>query len=373
MKPFLIILLLFPFFVEAQESIVHEQIINFATNEAKLSEADKATLKNLNSSLASQGTLSYRIYGHTDNVGSARSNKRLSLMRAEAVKKALVDGGVASGSVQYFGLSFDQPISDNASEDGRKMNRRVELKVFKVMDKPVKDEVIKPTITNATISGSVNSAKTGALAKAIVKFTSKGNVQTATTDANGKYSISLPSNITYDVSTEYAGHFGYNKSVPAYENITHDIILSPLEENTKIKISDLNFLSNKSTISPNSKSALDFMTQQLKSNALCYEVGGHVYAPSGSNASDPYFQDLSLARAVTVYDYFVSHGIDEVRITPVGFGITQPLIADAKTTADYLANMRVEVKILNCDKVKQLKAAEMKSNIDRVRNSPLFK
>jgi outer membrane protein OmpA-like peptidoglycan-associated protein len=69
-----------------------------------------------------------RIEGHTDNVGSAVKNQLLSENRAKAVEKALKDLGLGETVVfQVKGLGLTQPIADNATEEGRSKNRRVEI------------------------------------------------------------------------------------------------------------------------------------------------------------------------------------------------------------------------------------------------------
>jgi outer membrane protein OmpA-like peptidoglycan-associated protein len=67
------------------------------------------------------------IEGHTDNVGSASFNERLSLQRAEYVKSALLQRGIAESRMKAIGLGQSQPIATNSSEAGRQKNRRVEI------------------------------------------------------------------------------------------------------------------------------------------------------------------------------------------------------------------------------------------------------
>ncbi|HON19224.1 MAG TPA: OmpA family protein, partial [Salinivirgaceae bacterium] len=76
-------------------------------------------------------TLVIEISGHTDNVGSAASNKRLSEQRAKAVVDYLVSKGIPASRLQYKGYGFEQPIADNSTEEGRAANRRVEFKILK--------------------------------------------------------------------------------------------------------------------------------------------------------------------------------------------------------------------------------------------------
>ncbi len=354
--------LLLPLLLKAQESLVQEQLIYFESNKSNLNEDDKMKLEAFNTSLASNGDLKYKIYGHCDNVGSKSANQRLSIQRAKAVKAILVKNGVASNKIQYEGLSFDQPASDNATEDGRKMNRRVELKVYKVSN------------TSSKISGNVKSSKLGNLFKAIVKFKGESNTLTANTDAQGRYTIALPTNENYTVTVDFPSHFGFNKSLVTSGDMTLDITLEPLEENQKIKLSDLNFLSNKAVVSPKSMPTLDFINSQMQKDAkVCFEIGGHVNRPFNIDPNDTYLLDLSLARAVTVYDYLSTHGISKERMTPKGYGFEQMVKPQASDVNDILANMRVEIKVLNCDQVKKLILAEDANNINRVRLSNLFK
>ena len=69
------------------------------------------------------------IVGHTDNVGSASYNQGLSERRANSVQVFLVSQGVKAGRLKTVGMSFDDPVASNDSEEGRAMNRRVELHI----------------------------------------------------------------------------------------------------------------------------------------------------------------------------------------------------------------------------------------------------
>jgi outer membrane protein OmpA-like peptidoglycan-associated protein len=72
-------------------------------------------------------TLKLRIEGHTDNVGGAAANRKLSEDRAQAVRNWLVQKGVRAANLSAAGFGDAKPVADNGSEDGRSRNRRVEL------------------------------------------------------------------------------------------------------------------------------------------------------------------------------------------------------------------------------------------------------
>jgi len=65
------------------------------------------------------------IEGHSDNVGSAENNKKLSLKRANAVVSYLVLKGISKNRFTVRGMGADYPIADNRTEEGRAKNRRV--------------------------------------------------------------------------------------------------------------------------------------------------------------------------------------------------------------------------------------------------------
>ena len=69
------------------------------------------------------------IYGHTDNVGDSLHNVDLSKRRARAVKDMLVRLGVESSRIKTDGFGPSQPKAPNTTEEGRLMNRRVEVKL----------------------------------------------------------------------------------------------------------------------------------------------------------------------------------------------------------------------------------------------------
>lgn len=72
-----------------------------------------------------------RVEGHTDSVGEADANLQLSQQRAEAVAVALAERGVPKEAMEAIGFGEVRPIADDASEDGRRRNRRVELRLLK--------------------------------------------------------------------------------------------------------------------------------------------------------------------------------------------------------------------------------------------------
>jgi OOP family OmpA-OmpF porin len=71
------------------------------------------------------------VEGHTDNLGSARNNEKLSRDRALAVVMRLVENGVTARRLTAVGYGAEHPIDDNATPDGRRNNRRVEFRIVR--------------------------------------------------------------------------------------------------------------------------------------------------------------------------------------------------------------------------------------------------
>ena len=68
--------------------------------------------------------------GHTDNVGSAEYNKRLSMQRAQVVMNYLLKKGIKKSRMKAMGYGFDRPIDTNETDEGRAHNRRTEFTII---------------------------------------------------------------------------------------------------------------------------------------------------------------------------------------------------------------------------------------------------
>lgn len=69
------------------------------------------------------------VVGHTDAIGSASFNQRLSEERAEAIRQVLIKNGVNANVIFTRGLGESEPAADNATREGRAKNRRVEITI----------------------------------------------------------------------------------------------------------------------------------------------------------------------------------------------------------------------------------------------------
>jgi OmpA-OmpF porin, OOP family len=102
--------------------------ILFDTAKATIKPESAGTLAIIAEALKAEADLKIEIQGHTDNVGAAATNLKLSQDRAAAVKAYLVQtGGIAAARLTTAGLGDTKPVADNKTEEGRAQNRRVEL------------------------------------------------------------------------------------------------------------------------------------------------------------------------------------------------------------------------------------------------------
>ena len=67
------------------------------------------------------------VEGHTDNAGPPAHNQALSEARAREVVRTITAQGIAADRLQAAGFGQSKPLADNATEQGRATNRRVEL------------------------------------------------------------------------------------------------------------------------------------------------------------------------------------------------------------------------------------------------------
>lgn len=104
--------------------------ITFQTDSYNLRSDFYPVLNSVGEVLAKYADTTIRLTGHTDNTGSRQYNQTLSERRAASVSDYLVTRNVARQRMLVQGMSFDQPIADNGTAEGRAQNRRVELYIL---------------------------------------------------------------------------------------------------------------------------------------------------------------------------------------------------------------------------------------------------
>jgi flagellar motor protein MotB len=103
---------------------------NFDNGKASLQEGSFKVLDELVALLNRKDDERIELGGHTDNVGSAASNLKLSLDRANTVRDYLISKGIDSSRIEAKGYGSTKPIADNKTAAGRAENRRTEVTIL---------------------------------------------------------------------------------------------------------------------------------------------------------------------------------------------------------------------------------------------------
>lgn len=101
--------------------------ILFDTGKATIKPESQKIVGEIAALLKGNPELRVSIEGHTDNTGTPQGNKTLSDARAKAVVEAVAGMGVDAARMSAVGWGQDKPVADNATEEGRARNRRVEI------------------------------------------------------------------------------------------------------------------------------------------------------------------------------------------------------------------------------------------------------
>lgn len=101
--------------------------ILFDFDKFELKDVAKTNIQSLAGSLNQYPGTDVKVIGHTDSRGTEEYNMTLSQKRAAAVKAYAVSQGVPSARLITVGKGFAEPIADNATDEGRAANRRVEI------------------------------------------------------------------------------------------------------------------------------------------------------------------------------------------------------------------------------------------------------
>ncbi|MBU0507648.1 OmpA family protein [bacterium] len=101
--------------------------ITFDTGKSTIKDESQPILEQMVDLMKNNPELKVEIQGHTDNVGKADANLKLSDERAQAVMRVLLDHEIAADRMTAKGYGDTRPVADNATDEGKAKNRRVEL------------------------------------------------------------------------------------------------------------------------------------------------------------------------------------------------------------------------------------------------------
>ncbi len=202
-----------------------------------------------------------------------------------------------------------------------------------------------------TVSGKIIDSKTGepigGVPVKIERLPDGVPIGEVTAKEDGSYSFVLRPGARFGISAELDGFISINENIDlndTEESVTMDmdLKLSPIEVGQPIVINNIFFAVNKAELTTASYSELERILEYLTSGRIeKIEVSGH----SSSDGDYNYNVALSKRRANSVYQFFISNGIDKSRVESVGYGPDQP-IASNSTLEGRQKNRRVEFKVL---------------------------
>jgi outer membrane protein OmpA-like peptidoglycan-associated protein len=201
------------------------------------------------------------------------------------------------------------------------------------------------------VKGIVRDAKTGVKLHADMELSDLSTgavvVRSFSDATSGEFLLSLPSGHDYALSVSRQGYLYYSLHFtpgPGKDRFKPEIIsveLQPVAIGQSIILHNIFFDTDKYTLRKVSCVELDKLVLFLKANPkLKIEIGGH----TDNEGSESYNLQLSAARANTVSEYLINHGIDVIRLSSKGYGETKPI--DTNDTPEGKANnRRTEFKI----------------------------
>jgi OmpA-OmpF porin, OOP family len=203
------------------------------------------------------------------------------------------------------------------------------------------DIYLTPIAKKLILAGTVFDVKTNKPVNAKLEATLK-------TDKKVNYKVQVNSG-QYEQEIQKLGRYMFSASAEGYLNnidsvdvisddvtpVLKDIFLQPIEVGLTVRLKNIYFDFDKTTLKKESFVELNKVVDFLKQNPMVeIEIAGH----TDSKGSDDYNLNLSQGRSQSVVDYIVSQGIDSFRLTAHGYGETKPV--DTNDTDDGRANNR---------------------------------
>jgi OOP family OmpA-OmpF porin len=207
---------------------------------------------------------------------------------------------------------------------------------------------LTPVAKQLMLMGNVLDLKTQKMIPAKVSGTLKNDRKTNfKLDAtDGKYETAIPKLGWYILTASASGYVNATDSIWINSDevtpLTKDIYLQPIEVGLTVRLKNIYFDFDKTTLKSQSFVELNKVVDFLKQNQTVeIEISGH----TDNKGSDEYNQTLSQGRSQAVVDYLIGQGIDSYRLTAHGYGESKPI--DTNETDEGRANnRRVEFTIV---------------------------
>lgn len=211
----------------------------------------------------------------------------------------------------------------------------------------IADIYLAPIPKKLMLAGTVFDSKTNEPIKARVNATYKETNSSRNLDApKGNYEMEINDMGWYVFNASAEGYLNAADSIEVINNeinpLIKDLYLNKIEVGVTVRLKNIYFDFDKTTLKSESFVELDKVVDLLKSNpSVEIEISGH----TDSKGSDDYNLNLSQGRSQSVVDYLISQGIESYRLSAQGYGETKPI--DSNDTEEGRANnRRVEFTVL---------------------------
>lgn len=208
--------------------------------------------------------------------------------------------------------------------------------------------LLKPVAKKLIVMGNVYDKKTEKLIAAKVDVTLRQDRKTTfkVPAEKGAFEKEVPKLGWYMLSANAEGYLNATDSVQLESEelspATRDLYLEPIEIGVTVRLKNIYFDFDKTTLKKESFTELNKVADFLKQNATVeIEIAGH----TDSKGSDDYNANLSQGRSQSVVDYLVSQGIESFRLTAHGYGESKPIDTN-DTDAGRANNRRVEFTVV---------------------------
>ena len=321
--------------VFSQEQVIEDRFL-FKSGEFDLSPEVKEELKQMLYDSEGENFV-IEATGYTDNVGTIKSNKYLSKLRAENVKTFLETICLKIKSAKSIGFGEISPY-DGKNEKLNDANRRVDI-VVKYNKTEDRENLINTR--EACLRGEYTGPKSS---KKVINIT----VPEVVVPAPATVPTPTPAPVVNKVNSvnKLSSSLLKKEEIRLYDEEIPQF--KELSTGDKIVLRGINFKPGSDEILKTSDDVLkELLGLMMSSATLKIEISGHVCCGIPKNQKERLeVNKLSEDRAFAVLKYLVINGIDESRITHKGMGFMEPLVPEEKTPSDEVKNRRVEIKII---------------------------
>lgn len=305
---------------------------------------------------AQTGNYTIQLTGHTDNIDSDPYNLSLGLNRAKAVKDFLVKKGVPAVCIKVASKGEKAAIKDNTTDSGRALNRRVEMHLFAGGPGGGTQPDGGLKLVGNLYDMDTDSLVTGNITVTIQNPLEVDRDKIKQHKQTQNFSQTPTAGRTYTIYVNADGYRAesYTVTIGADKKtgiIRQDAYLKKLVIKKRFNYERIYFVPNKDDFQPTAHAELQKLLLFMQSDTLTnVEIRGHVnYSKSRPpmTAFEEYiFYDLSLRRAIAVYNYLVKFGVNKKRMSYRGMSNTEMVLPYAQTMEDCQRNMRVEILVL---------------------------